>query len=228
MSRRLTFAAEVVDLGRVEYTVSGIGVFTLSYGASRYPHGEDGEYLEVAYGRWTSPRLPRRDQALEDAPVLYRVQLLGAAVVDVGDVLAHLADDQPSPWWLIAHRSVNRRGWAETECIPDGTRAKAAQIVAALAEDFLDRPDAADLLKAHRRAHAPHRLSQHRQQVQSCYAELEVWKRLLERESALVGWQQDLADGHDAPAPPTGPVVVHDEHRALTHLGMRLLAGTRR
>lgn len=222
---RLHFEAEVVDLGRVAYRVQRVGTFTMSYGASRYPRQDDGTYLEVGYGRWSSPHLPGRNEVVEDAPVIYGVHLVCGAVFDADVAIAHLLEDSSWPWWLATQRrTTDRAGWEAFGSAPEATARRAAGIVAALTEDYLDRDDAPQLLAAHRRGHAQERLSEHQRQVYRCQEEMSAWTQVLAREDALVTWQQAWADGLEPSAPALPDPVSPAGRQALTHLGAQLLA----
>jgi|JI8StandDraft_1071087.scaffolds.fasta_scaffold181880_3 hypothetical protein len=88
--RPFSFTAISTDRGRVEFDVDQVGMFTVAFGSSGYPHDCDTERMEVAYGRWTEDGLFSRNRELRGAPVVNGIQLLGGSFFAPAQALSHL------------------------------------------------------------------------------------------------------------------------------------------
>ena len=149
--RPITWTATPTDAGRVEYDVDKVGTFTLGYCTSTYAGYDDQARLEVGFGRWRDEHHPGRRGFLEDAPCINTITLIGGTSFDPDQALAFLTDPDDWAGWLTVLRSEH----GHTVHAPRATCARTAYIVSRLAQDFLERPDAPDLLAAHRRHLAP-------------------------------------------------------------------------
>lgn len=149
-----TFTAEPLPhLGAVIYDVAKVGAITVSFDSGGYHRGEgDGRCIEIHYGRWTGGYVGRTP--LPDQPRVFGVEVGAGAVFDREKAIAHEPGD--AAWWLVARRPD--KDYLGQGSVPYRTRDRLADIVAALVQDFLTRPDADALLDAHKAHHAPTRL----------------------------------------------------------------------
>lgn len=221
-------AANPTSSGKVEYDVARVGTFTLGYGAHRrHAAYDDTSYLVVAYGSdhgnddfYYSCTRPQAH-----APTLFGIRLVGKSVIESEEVMQYLASpaERRSPWWI----TPRRRGPDGHLCdVPAGTHRHVARIVAALVEDFFDRPDADELLAAHRYRHAADRAAETRNRLGEIDRELRLWSRLRSRELAVLEEQDARVRGERRP--PLAPAPVHREPHAgrwrpLTTAGERYL-----
>lgn len=133
--------------GRVFYTVPRVGTFTLEPGQDLDGWRDDPLCVHMTYGRapltWHSGYAP-----LPDAPVLYGITLVGAAVFGT--------DPEPPTWGFPCRRST---GPYTATSVPPRTAQRARAIALELAGDWLARPDRGRLLDAHRMWKAPARLA---------------------------------------------------------------------
>ncbi len=140
------------EAGRVFYTVARVGgtkVGTFTIGPDdTHIDGEGG--VCVSYGRAPLRHHGRGD--LPEAPVLFGVTLAGLAVFRPSSMRAAR---YPSSW-LVCRRTVDQH---RTAYVPEGTHARAADIVRALVEDWEARDDNDALWAAHVRHLAPGRLA---------------------------------------------------------------------
>lgn len=148
MTGPLRFSSEPdYATGRVFYTVPRVGLFTFEPGQSVDGWRDDPLRVHMTYGRapltWHNGYLP-----LPDAPVLYGITLVGAAVFTV--------DPEPSTWGFPCRRST---GSCTSTSVPPRTASRARSIALALSADWMDRPDRQRLLDAHSLWKAPGRLA---------------------------------------------------------------------
>lgn len=201
-TRRTRFTcAEPTPGGNVHYDVAGTGVLTVGYDPGARP-GKDAEHLRLAFGRWDGEAsLVSHHGPLPEAPVLFGVEILGSALVDVDDVVEYLASpvDRRSSWWL----RVQRRLGDDVREVPDGTRTRMAEIIAAVAEDYLDRPDSEELLTAHRRHHAPRRAQERQAMLERMDREAALWEQIRGHQVALLDYERAWAEGQEPTVPPT-------------------------
>lgn len=193
--------------GQVGYDVARIGRFTIGYGSHRrHAAHDDTTYLVVTYGENTSDDFYAScTLAHPDAPTLFGITLVGKSVIATEQVMEYLANEphQRSAWWITPTRH-DRSGHLVD--VPDRTRSHVAYIVAALVEDFLDRPDAEQLLTAHRHHHAADRAADSRARLAEIDREIALWNQLRHRETAALASQEALARGEDAPPEQASPI----------------------
>lgn len=216
-SPRWQITATPTEHGRVEYTVGDAGAVTIAWGTSFYPQREDDQYVEARWGRWRDKSgWPLRDgQVLEDALTINRVTLAGSATVDLDKLRECTDGDHWSPWWIHVTRWVTRNGMPRLDDAPDRTRATAAALLAHLiVEDFTIRPDAGELLAAHRQWHAPERIALHEREAAHCHQQVDAWQAFERRHVERARWHRQWADGQD-PAPLDLPALPHHELTAL-------------
>jgi len=219
--RPITWTATPTDAGRVEYDVDKVGTFTLGYCTSTYAGYDDQARLEVGFGRWREDHHPGRGGLLQDAPCINTITLIGGTSFDPAQALAYLTDPDDWAGWLTVLRSEH----GHTVHAPWATCARTAYIVARLVQDFLERPDAPDLLAAHRRHLAPARIAAHRDHLRAVVDELDEWNTRAALEQQLLEIQEALLA--DTPPPPQpAPPAWRDYHRAATRGGETFLLGT--
>ena len=219
--RPITWTATPTDAGRVEYDVDKVGAFTLGYCTSTYAGYDDQASLEVGFGRWREDHHPGRGGLLQDAPCINTIPLFGGTSFDPDQALTYLTDPDDWAGWL----TVLRREHGHTVHAPWATCARTAYIVARLVQDFLERPDAPDLLAAHRRHLAPARIAAHRDHLRAVVDELDEWNTRAALERQLLEIQEALLT--DTPPPPQpAPPPWRDYHRAATRGGETFLLGT--
>lgn len=206
-----------VDRGLRQYAVTGVGMYTLTYDASG--HSPDGAYVAIVYGRWDGSGWPHASD-YPDAPKVNGVRLAGGATVAVEKAITAHRDQDPIQFrWgsQVACRRWSPSRFAGAGQAPDATRARNAQIVAALIEDFTTRADAADHMTAHRLHHAPERLAKAQREVATIRAEIAAWEARLTREVAIA--DEQVAILHNEP-PVTVPVSVpRGTSQAITREG---------
>lgn len=194
--------------GQVGYDVARIGRFTIGYGAHRrHTAYDDSAYLVVTYGDGTGGGDFYTTCTLRhpDAPTIFGITLIGKSVIDTDRVMEYLAAEphQRSPWWISPSR-YDKDGHLVD--VPDRTHGHVARIVAALVEDFLDRPDAEQLLAAHRHHHAADRAADSRTFLAEIDREIALWEQLRHRELAAMASQEALARGEDTTPTQSSPV----------------------
>ncbi|MDN5717013.1 MAG: hypothetical protein L0G89_07235 [Janibacter sp.] len=222
-----TVSSAVRETGQVAYSVSDVGTFTLGYHPGRHPE-EDSHHLVVLFGDETNTEICRDwRRPLLDSPTFFGIRLIGRCTVEVDDVLAYLSrpPERRSSWWVAAQRQTADGAMAD---VPDGTRRHLAHTIAHLAEDFLDRPDAAELLQAHRRHHGPSRTAAAQERLAGIEEEIATWTVLAQRERGLVVQHQAWTDGQRHVPDPAAPADIERRRRwgALTHAGAHYLAST--
>lgn len=214
-----------LESGQVVYSINGVGDFTLGYSPGRHPE-DDPLNLLVMYGRADDTDIYRGlDEPRPAAPHLYGIDVIGSCCVDVDDVFTYLSrpPDRRSPWWVGALR---RGADGRVEDVPDGTRRRLASIVAAIAEDFLDDPEADCRLHAHRRHHAATRSADAAARLSDIEHEISTWQILATRERALIRQHRAWAGGQESAPPAPPPTEPHRDRswRPLTHAGAHYLA----
>lgn len=219
--RPITWTATPTDAGRVEYDVDKVGTFTLGYCTSTYAGYDDQARLEVGFGRWRDEHHPGRRGFLEDAPCINTITLIGGTSFEPDQALAFLTDPHDWAGWITVLRSEH----GHTMHAPWATCARTAYIVARLAQDFLERPDAPDLLAAHRRHLAPARIAAHRAHLRAVVEELDEWTAREALERQLLEIQEAILAETLAPPRPAVP-AWRDYHRAATRGGEIFLLGT--
>lgn len=219
--RPITWTSTPTDTGRVEYDVDRVGAFTLGYCSSAYAGYDDQARLEVGFGRWRADTHPGRAGVLPEAPTINTITLIGGTSIDPDHALAFLTDQDDWAGWITVHRSEH----GHTVHAPWATAARTAYIVARLVQDFLERPDAPDLLATHRRHCAPHRAAAHRDHLTGVLEELTEWRARQATEEQLLAIQEAILA--DTPPPPRPePPPWRDYQRAATRGGEAFLLGT--
>ncbi len=217
------WSATPTDGGQVVYVMDTVGTFTLGFDHASYPRADDEERLHVAYGEWDGQGICSRERALPCAPVVNTITLTGGSFFDPAEALAFLAEEAPT-WagWLRPARTIDR--WAVD--VPDRTRARVALLVARITQEFLERDDYGELLRAHRARHAPDRAAAHRANLVQVGREIDEWIRRRDHEQQLLRNQQLLIDGDDAGAADLEAPPWRDHRTAATRDGADFLIAT--
>lgn len=221
--RPISWTATPTDSGQVAFVVDRVGTFTVGFDHASYPRRDDDERLHVAYGDWDGQGHCYPNRALPHAPVVNTITLVGGSFFDPQEALAFLGQDSRS-WvgWLRAARLADR--W--TIDVPDRTRARTGLIVACLTEEFLERPDYAELLHAHRIHHAHDRASTHRENLARVDREVDEWVQRRDHERRMLDAQELLIDGGGARQTLIVPPTWRDYQSAATREGQAFLIAT--
>lgn len=143
--------------GRVLYRTK-VGVFTVEPTTGPDLYRDDPHLVKVWYGTapdgWHNGQHP-----LPDAPVIFRVTLLGAAVFN--------PDKLADPAWHSHGLPVRREGGGQA---PSGTRRAVGAILRDILTDWRARPDLDELRAAHARFEAPARLASARRALDAALA----------------------------------------------------------
>ncbi len=199
--RPITYEATPTQHGCVQRAIPTVGSFTLGWNPGRYPHDDDTASLLIRYGQATgAPDEREPEEGWPNAPRIYRQGFCGTSVVEVDKLLAH-EHGAWYPWWLRARR----RNPDQRLMIAEGARRKAADILAVIAEDFLTRADAAELLTAHYRSQAARRAHTHRVNIRLAEIELAQWNELLAAEWSLLAQQEAIESGANPSGHPPTP-----------------------
>lgn len=219
--RPITYEATPTQHGCVQRAIPTVGSFTLGWNPGRYPHDDDTASLLIRYGQATgAPDEREPEEGWPNAPRIYRQVFCGTSVVEVDKLLAH-EHGAWYPWWLRARR----RNPDQRLMIAEGARRKAADILAVIAEDFLTRADAAELLTAHYRSQAARRAHTHRVNIRLAEIELAQWNELLAAEWSLLAQQEAIESGANPSGHP--PTPLRKEHcTARTPSGRKFLMAT--
>ncbi|MFF4924232.1 hypothetical protein ACFY4B_26920 [Kitasatospora sp. NPDC001261] len=144
------------------YDLPGVGAFTLT------PDAGEGDRLEVAYGRPSSPQAsPDGIVGWTGHPVVRGVALAGRARVRLAE-MERLIAAHPNwkfGWHVWMERPARLRPlasrdfWAATT-VTDQVNLDAAQVVAAIARHHAARPDRSALIRARAAAVAPARIAE--------------------------------------------------------------------
>ncbi len=219
----LRWTATPTEAGQVIYEVDKVGTFTLGFDHASYPRADDEERLHVAYGAWDGHGHCYRDRALPNAPVVNTITLVGGSFFDPAEALAFLTQESRT-WagWIRPSRLVDR--WAVD--VPDRTRARVGWVVARVTQEFLEREDYPELLRAHRARHAPARAAAHHQNLERVQREIGEWIQRRDHEHQLLQLQQLLIEGAEADPAELTPPPWRDYRTAATRDGEEFLIAT--
>lgn len=200
ITKPIRWDATELPYGRIAYDVDKIGTFTLGWRFCTYSTtDEDMARMTVVYGLAEDDdlTLQGRGGLSPQAPVIHRVEILGANTFDLDDAIATLHGDvYYSSYWLRPHRQMPDGTIVE---VSDAARQRIAWIVSRLVEDFLDRDEGGSLTAEHLRHYAATRARTHRHNIANAQAEIADWQKRLALEEANLALQESIADGGPIP-----------------------------
>jgi len=165
--RTITVEDETDDQrGRVFYRVSGVGTLTIDRDPYAYAHDRE-PGLRVTYG------LLEADyhggyRLLPEAPEVFGVQLVGGWTVYPDD----LTEARTRPGGIRGHARRYVSDFS-SQSAPDKTRQRVGDIVAALVDYHLTRPDLTAIDTVQARRYAPGRLAEHQRTISDLTRQIE-------------------------------------------------------